>query len=259
MIFTDYTANVKNFCFCRMKLFITLLEASNIPKAKSGSSEPYIDMQVTPYKHRTYRPPGFRRPLRGCLKRPIDFSLEQNDVNIHYFVLYLLRYDPFSRLKVDGELKIPLDELENLLIEEVITNDRELVDSDQQFTGFIFRHGNGSPRSLNGSSRSTNGSPIGLRRSQEDSTRSSSRSFNGFSRALDESSTRRQGYSSGYSELTPTRDDKFRDSSRSFGGLPVTEADEFGPSGLTRSKTDRPRRKRRARMHDSPLVRSPDK
>ena len=186
------------------------------------------------------------------MKRPVDFSLDQSDVNVHYFVLYLLRYDPFSRLKVDGELKIPLEGLENLLNEEVVTITRELADSKQQFTGFILRPGNESSRSLNGS-------PIGLRRSFEDSTRSSSRSFNGFSRALDESSTRRQGSSNGYSELSPSRHDKFRESSRSFGGVSATEDSEFGPLGLTRSKTDKPRRKKRSKMHDSPLVRSPDK
>jgi len=234
------------------KLLVTLTEASNVPKVKNGSSEPYVDIQVTPYKHRTYRPPGFRRPLRGCLKRPVDFSLDQSDVNIHYFVLYLLRYDPFSRLKVDGELKIHLESLENLLSEEVVTITRELSDSNQQFTGFILRHGNESARSLNGS-------PIGLRRSFEDSTRSSSRSFNGFSRALDESSTRRQGFSNGSNELTPSRNDKFRESSRSFGGVPASDGNEFGPLGLTRSKTDKPRRKKRSKLNESPLVRSPEK
>lgn len=241
-----------------MKLLITLVEASNLPKAKSGSSEPYVDMQVTPYNHRTYRPPGFRRPLRGCLKRPIDFPLEPSDVNIHYFVLYLLRYDPFSRLKVDGELKVHLESLEHLLDEEVVTISRELADSKQQFTGFILRHGTGSTRSLNGS-RSTNGSPIGMRRSFDESPRASSRAFNGFSRALDESTVRRHGSTSGCHEPTPSRDDKFRESTRSFGGFQMVDAEELGPTGLIRSKTDKPRRKNRLRLHESPLVRSPDK
>ena len=236
----------------RNKLLVTLLEASNVPRAKNGSSESYVDIQVTPYKHRTYRPPGFRRPLRGCLKRPVDFSLDQSDVNIHYLVLYLLRYDPFSRLKVDGELKIPLESLENLLSEEPVSVTRELADSNQQFTGFVLRYGNESTRSLNGS-------PIGMRRSFDESARSSSRSFNGFSRALDESSTRRHGFSNGSNELTPSRDDKFRESSRSFGGMSATDGSELGPLGLTRSKTDKPRRKKRSKLHDSPLVRSPDK
>ena len=236
----------------RNKLLVTLLEASNVPKSKNGSSEPYVDIQVTPYKHRTYRPPGFRRPLRGCLKKPVDFSLDQSDVNIHYFVLYLLRYDPFSRLKVDGELKIPLEGLENLLNEEPISITRELADSNQQFTGFILRYGNESTRSFNGS-------PIGMRRSFDDSARSSSKSFSGFSRALDESSTRRHVLPNGSNELTPSRDDKFRESSRSFGGISTTDGNEFGPLGLTRSKTDKPRRKKRSKLHDSPLAHSSDK
>lgn len=244
------------YLFYRMKLLITLLEASNIPKAKSGSSEPYVDMQVTPYKHRTYRPPGFRRPLRGCLKRSVDFALEESDVNLHYFVLYLLRYDPFSRLKVDGELKVPLEDVENLLNEEVVPITRELADSEQQFTGFIFRHGSGSTRSLNGSSRSTNGSPIGMQRNLSDLSRASTRSFNGFSRPLDESSIRKQWSSNVSNEPTLSRDDSLRESSRSFGGFVEVEDDKFSSTGLTRSKTERPRRKKRSKVRDSPLVRS---
>ena len=238
---------------CRSKLLVDLADAANLPKAKSGSSEAYVDMQVTPYKHRTYRPPGYRRPLRGCLKKSIDFSLEVNDLGMHYFILYLLRYDPFSRLKVEGEIKIPLSELDDLLHGETVTLTQELVDSKQQFTGFIFRHGNGSTRSLNGSTRSTNGSPMGVRRSIDDSTRASSRSFDGFSRALDESSFRRSGSVHGSNGVAAQSVERSRKHSRSFNG--IVETDDITPLGLKRSQTDRPRRKRYKKLHDSPLAR----
>ena len=251
-------------CFSRMKLVVTLLEASNLPKVKSGSSEAYTDMQVSPYKHRTYRPPGYRRPLRGCLKRPVDFSLEQSDVNVHFFILFLLRYDPFSRLAVDGEIKIPLNKLTNLLDGEQVTVTHELTESKQQFTGFIFRHGSGSTRSLNGA-RSTNSSPSGIRRSFDDSSRSSSRSFNGFSRALDESTFKRHGTSSDHhngssndhGDHTLTAEEKIRASSRSFSGVRTKfdDSDESNTLRLKRHRSEKRHRKRKGAIAYSPLAR----
>eukprot|EP00794_Sanderia_malayensis_P003754 gene3754-4276_t len=208
---------VLDYCNTASRLRVTLLEAVNLPRPKSGSSEPYIDMQLTPYKRRTYRPPGYRRPLRGCLKKPADLTIESTDLQNHYLLLFMLRYDPFSRLKVDGEAMKFLQELDGLIDEQQISINLELQESDQQFTGFIFRHG-ASTRSLNGSTRSHNGSTRspGVKRCQDDSLRSSTRSYNGFSLSKTESA-----HDHGYGE------DKMRASSRSFAGFSRPSGDEI--------------------------------
>ena len=125
----------------RSALKITITRADHLPKSKNGSSEAYIDMQLSPYKFRTYRTPGYRRPLRGCLQRPVDFRLEPDDVRLQYFVLFVLRYDPFSRLKVDGEIVVKLTDLDQdtFLKGETVVFKKDLEDSQQEFTAFIFR------------------------------------------------------------------------------------------------------------------------
>ena len=201
-------------------------------------------MQLSPYKHRTYRPPGYRRPLRGCLKRPVDFSLNHEDLRSHYFLIFLLRYDPFSRLRVEGEAKIQLSEIDGLIDGNETSLIRELVESEQQFTGFVFRQGSGSTRSLNGSTRSHNGStrsPSNLRRSLDDNTRGSTRSFNGFSRSPEEAvdDTAQEASESVIAFARPRiespvlsrfTEDKMRESSRSFSGAIGSSSPSTPPS-----------------------------
>lgn len=110
-------------------------------KSKPGSSESYVDIQISAYRFRTYRNPGYRRPARSVLRKQIEFRLDRTELRTSYLLIFLLRYDPFSRLKVDGEIAFKIDDLssQGLHDECQIEVSKEITKSNQDFTAFIFR------------------------------------------------------------------------------------------------------------------------
>lgn len=92
-----------------LKLIIKHLDSKT--KGKINSSETYVDVQVSPYRFRTYRNPGYRRPVRAVIKKSIEFRLDRLELKTTYLLIFLLRYDPFSRLKVDGEVTFKMSEI----------------------------------------------------------------------------------------------------------------------------------------------------
>jgi len=110
-------------------------------KSKPGSSESYVDIQISAYRFRTYRNPGYRRPARSIIRKQIEFRLDKTELRTTYFLMFLLRYDPFSRLRVDGEVVFKLEDLvtQGLLEGCQVELSREIMRSNQDFTAFIFR------------------------------------------------------------------------------------------------------------------------
>ncbi|XP_057292886.1 uncharacterized protein LOC130621593 [Hydractinia symbiolongicarpus] len=110
-------------------------------RSKLNSSESYVDIQVSAYRFRTYRNPGYRRPARAVLKKQVEFRLDFVELRSSYLLIFLLRYDPFSRLKVDGEVVFKLMDIisEGFLDGCQIELSKEIVKSNQDFTAFIFR------------------------------------------------------------------------------------------------------------------------
>lgn len=110
-------------------------------KSKLGSSESYIDVQISPYRFRTYRNPGYRRPAKSIFKRAIEFRVDCFELKTTYLLMFLLRYDPFSRLKVDGEVIVKLSEVltQGFLEGCQAEFSMEIMKSNQEFTAFIFR------------------------------------------------------------------------------------------------------------------------
>lgn len=58
-----------------------------------------------------------------------------------FLLVFLLRYDPFSRLKIDGEVVVKLsDVLNNAFVDGVqVELSKEIMKSKQDFTAFILR------------------------------------------------------------------------------------------------------------------------
>ena len=107
-------------------------------KAQNCSSEAYVDCQVSPYRSRTYRCPGYRVPARAATRRPIDFKLEGIQLKTHYFLVFLFRYNPFSELKVDGEAIVKFSDLNIELLKSGhhVKVDVPVVKSQQNFIAF---------------------------------------------------------------------------------------------------------------------------
>ena len=110
-------------------------------KSKHSSSESYVDIQVSAYQFRTYRNPGYRRPTRVVIKKPIEFRLDILELKNSFLLIFLLRYDPFSRLKIDGEVVLKLSDIYNdaFLDGVQVELSKEIMKSKQDFTAFIFR------------------------------------------------------------------------------------------------------------------------
>jgi len=110
-------------------------------RSKIGSSETYIDVQVSAYRFRTYRTPGYRRPAKTIFKKAIEFHLDQFEMKTAYLLVFLLRYDPFSRLKVDGEVVVKLSDIVTQGFMEGVQSEfsKEIMKSNQEFTAFIYR------------------------------------------------------------------------------------------------------------------------
>jgi len=110
-------------------------------KSKPASSESYVDLQISAYRFRTYRNPGYRRPARSILRKQIEFRLDKTELRTTYLLLFLLRYDPFSRLKVDGEVVFKIDDVAHQGLYDgcQIEVSKEIMKSNQDFTAFIFR------------------------------------------------------------------------------------------------------------------------
>lgn len=58
-----------------------------------------------------------------------------------FLLVFLLRYDPFSRLKIDGEVVVKLsDVLNDPFVDGVqVELSKEIMKSKQDFTAFILR------------------------------------------------------------------------------------------------------------------------
>lgn len=58
-----------------------------------------------------------------------------------FLLLFLLRYNPFSRLKIDGEVVVKLsDVLNDAFVDGVqVELSKEIMKSKQDFTAFILR------------------------------------------------------------------------------------------------------------------------
>lgn len=58
-----------------------------------------------------------------------------------FLLVFLLRYDPFSRLKIDGEVVVKLsDVLNDAFVDGVqVELSKEIMKSKQDFTAFILR------------------------------------------------------------------------------------------------------------------------
>ena len=58
-----------------------------------------------------------------------------------FLLVFLLRYDPFSRLKIDGEVVMKLsDVLNDAFVDGVqVELSKEIMKSKQDFTAFILR------------------------------------------------------------------------------------------------------------------------
>lgn len=110
-------------------------------KGRAGSSESYVDIQVSSYQFRTFRNPGYRRPVRALLKKQIEFHLDFTELRTSFLLVFLMRYDPFSRLKIDGEVVVKLtDILSEGFIDGVQSElSKDIMKSKQDFTAFIFR------------------------------------------------------------------------------------------------------------------------
>ena len=129
------------FFFFRSVLKILIKHIDGKLKNRPGSSESYVDIQVSAYRFRTYRNPGYRRPSRSVLRKHIEFRLDRSELRTSYLLIFLLRYDPFSRLKVDGEVVYKIEEAtkDGLLDGCQVELYKEIVRSNQDFTAFIFR------------------------------------------------------------------------------------------------------------------------
>ena len=127
--------------FSRSVLKIIIKHLDGKLKGKHGSSESYVDVQISAYQFRTYRNPGYRRPARAVIKKQIEFRLDFMELKTTFLLVFLLRYDPFSRLKVDGEVVFKLSEVlnEGFLDGCQIELTKEIMTSKQDFTAFIFR------------------------------------------------------------------------------------------------------------------------
>jgi len=110
-------------------------------RSKVGSSETYIDVQVSAYRFRTYRTPGYRRPAKTIFKKAIEFHLDHFEMKTAYLLVFLLRYDPFSRLKVDGEVVVKLSDIVTQGFLDGVQSEfsKEIMKSSQEFTAFIYR------------------------------------------------------------------------------------------------------------------------
>ena len=125
----------------KMVLKVIIKHIGSRMKARNGSSEQYVDCQVSAYRFRTYRNPGYRRPARAVIKKQIDFKLDISELRSHFFLVFLLRYDPFSRLKIDGEAIVKLTELnlDSLRSGMQLDTTKEIKKSKQDFTAFVLR------------------------------------------------------------------------------------------------------------------------
>lgn len=140
--FTSGNHHYRQNCFLFrsiLKVIVKHIDAKL--KSKHSSSESYLDVQVSSYQFRTYRSPGYRRPARIMIKRPIEFRLDMLELKNSFLLVFLLRYDPFSRLKIDGEVVMKLsDVLNDAFVDGVqVELSKEIMKSKQDFTAFIFR------------------------------------------------------------------------------------------------------------------------
>jgi len=125
----------------RAVLKVTIKHIEGKMKGRAGSSESYVDVQVSSYQFRTFRNPGYRRPVRALLKKQIEFHLDFTELRTSFLLVFLMRYDPFSRLKIDGEVVVKLtDILSEGFIDGVQSElSKDIMKSKQDFTAFIFR------------------------------------------------------------------------------------------------------------------------
>lgn len=127
--------------FVRSVLKILIKHIDGKLKSKPGSSESYVDVQISAYRFRTYRNPGYRRPARGVIRKQIEFRLDALELKTTFLLIFLLRYDPFSRLKVDGEVAVKLSDVNSQGFFDGCQAElsKEIMRSNQDFTAFIFR------------------------------------------------------------------------------------------------------------------------
>lgn len=140
--FTIGNHHYRHNCFLfRSILKVIVKHIDGKLKSKHSSSESYLDVQVSSYQFRTYRSPGYRRPARIIIKKPIEFRLDMLELKNSFLLVFLLRYDPFSRLKIDGEVVVKLsDVLNDAFVDGVqVKLSKEIMKSKQDFTAFILR------------------------------------------------------------------------------------------------------------------------
>ena len=75
------------------------------------------------------------------IRKQIEFKLEVEEMKSNFFLAFLLRYDPFSRLKIEGEVVVKLSDLNLELLKSGlhVEANEEIKKSKQQFTAFVFR------------------------------------------------------------------------------------------------------------------------
>lgn len=143
LVFVESSRLIQYSCldYSRSILKILIKHVDGKLKSKPGSSESYVDVQISAYRFRTYRNPGYRRPARSVIRKQIEFQLDAIEIKTTFLLIFLLRYDPFSRLKVDGEVAVKLSELNNrgFLQGCQVELSKEITKSNQDFTAFIFR------------------------------------------------------------------------------------------------------------------------